>query len=528
MSAGPKGLLWAIGLPLVLAATGVVLFLAVRPKTGPSGSNAEEEDEANVVTVKVIQARKDPSFVLTVQQLATVKPFAEAELRSRVAGDVKFVEKNIDDPVVKGELLIELDVPTLWKFVAQKESIIAQRIQEVYQAHSMAKTARAMLEVSHNNVELKQAEVDFAEATRVFRELRWQRFKVLLEGKSPAVDALAVDEVERDFRAASAAVKASHVAVQKAVAEYQEKESYLETAQADIKLKELLVEVARTDRDRALADANYTRLVAPFNGSIGWQRVTLGSSVEVGSGGQSEPILSVVRTDVVTVITKIPDNVAPYVFKDTEIHFQLDSAKGVVFQGRATRVAPGIDARDATKRVEIDLFNESWERYANYRTECVSAHLTPFGGGNPIGTVVLTASGRNVWSHNVKGTGDTFPVFPRSEKEERDSVSHPRLMPGMTGYARLHLRDFNRHLIPSCAVFGQGGKSYILEVRAGKTVQVPVTVELNDGKLALVARVPGGGENEQEKYLTGDEFIVLNQQLEVGDGQPVKATLEEW
>ena len=99
MEANRRELMWKGGLPLLLAAAGIVLFLALRPRSGSKGSSPEDDEDFGVITVKVIQARNDPSFVLTVQQLATVEPYFEAELRSQVAGGVKYVEKNINDPV---------------------------------------------------------------------------------------------------------------------------------------------------------------------------------------------------------------------------------------------------------------------------------------------------------------------------------------------------------------------------------------------------------------------------------------------
>ena len=112
--------------------------------------------------------------------------------------------------------------------------------------------------------------------------------------------------------------------------------------------------------------------------------------------------------------------------------------------------------------------------------------------------------------------------------------SAARLLPGMSGYMRLKLRQFrNGYLIPSSAVFTRGGKPYLLEVdKQGATKLVPVRVQINDGRLAKVSVIvqdasPTKGRPEVLRELNGEETILLNRQAEIGEGQTVKVTLEE-
>jgi hypothetical protein len=74
---------------------------------------------------------------------------------------------------------------------------------------------------------------------------------------------------------------------------------------------------------------------------------------------------------------------------------------------------------------------------------------------------------------------------------------------------------------------------YVLEVHNGKTRLVTVRVQVNDGRLAKVAVVerPAGGRGggrEVVREFTGVEQIVASRQLEIGEGQAVRATPEAW
>src|SRR6266481_836178 len=76
----------------------------------PAGE-VPELGEFGAISVKTIHPKRDPSFAIAVQELANVEPYYRADLRSRVAGPIKFIRKDIGEAVKKGEVLAEIDVP---------------------------------------------------------------------------------------------------------------------------------------------------------------------------------------------------------------------------------------------------------------------------------------------------------------------------------------------------------------------------------------------------------------------------------
>ena len=72
-----------------------------------------------------------------------------------------------------------------------------------------------------------------------------------------------------------------------------------------------------------------------------------------------------------------------------------------------------------------------------------------------------------------------------------------------------------------------GGTSYILVVEDGKTRQLPVRVQLNDGRSARVAVIvrrndSTGAMRETLTELTGREDVIVARQLEIGEGVAVR------
>jgi multidrug resistance efflux pump len=488
----------------------------------------KREANANETPVVAVRPRRDPSLVISVQQLLKVEAFLTAEVRSQVAGVVHYVRKTIHDPVSKGEVLVAIDVPDLEQDVLQKDAVIQQRLQDVRVARAQAANAKAMVDVYKEAIEQRQAEVGQAEATRDFRLKIYNRYAQL--GTRDVTQKGIIEEEERNYRAAEFAVSGAQAAARRATAEFHEKESALEIAKADIGLKETLVEVAVKSRDQARALLDYSQFTAPFDGVVVKRKVDPGTFIQSGPAGHSDPMMVIARTDVVTLVMKVPDNAAPYVTLDTEAVIQIDELPGVVIRGRVTRFSPSIENQDRTMRVEVDLYNDTPEKYGQFVAHAMASRLAPLAGDSPLGLATLLAGGRDVWNLDVKSDLNPLPALP----VVTGKTTTARLLPGMSGYMRLNLQSFkNATLIPSSAVFTRGGKPYLLEVKDGVTRLVPVHVQVTDGKLAKVSVVvdegsPIRGQPAVLRDLTGEEVLILNRQEEVGEGHTVKVTMKDW
>jgi multidrug efflux pump subunit AcrA (membrane-fusion protein) len=334
-------------------------------------------------------------------------------------------------------------------------------------------------------------------------ELR--RFTGLASGPNPAATADIIDEATERYEEAKAGSAAARATVVDAHAEWEKMNAKSEAALADVKVAESLVRVAQKDRDKAQALLTFATIRAPFDGVITRRKVDPGDFVQNATTGNTEPLLTVVRDDIVTVYMKVPDKFAPYVSQNTRAFIQMDLLPGLVIEGKVTRYAPTLDnpEHDRTMRVEVDLYNGSAEEF--------KAFLAGEKGG---------------------GNGDlkskTLPVFPRVDG--KDVTDHPlRLMPGQYGQMRLVLDNFQKaFLLPRSAVVSQGGTSYVFVVKDGRALKMPVHVQANNGEEVKVVLVEKAHGMVVKRDLTGDEEIVNSNQSELSNGQAVKTTHVEW
>jgi multidrug efflux pump subunit AcrA (membrane-fusion protein) len=495
---------WLLGAGLIVALVlGAGYWVIWEKRAGESlvtgtarGQEAQATQEPErAISVCTVNPKLDPAFEMPVEEPGYVEAYYRAELEARQAGPVKYIKKDIGDAVTKGEVLAVVDVPDLVQEVAQKEAAVERAKNDLKLAAKQIAVAAAAVEVADNNIHQKEAEADQAKATMDFRALELKRAQVMVKRQALYEDV--VDERERDHQAAKAAYQGAQVAIEKARADWKEARAKLDAVRADVDLKQSLIEVARKDRDRTQALADYAKVVAPFDGVIVHRSVGPGSFVQNATTGHSESLLTVERTDVVTVVTRIPDTYAPYVAKGTEALMEMTELPGQIVHGKVTRRSPSLHEKDRRMRVEMDLFNGTEGEYEQF-----------------------LAKERASGFADLKG--EDIPIFPRVTARSASAEPHP-LLPGMFGKVRLILRKFkNAYLLPSEAIFSEGGKPYIYEVKAGKAHLVPVDVQVDNGKTAKVAMIVKMGELETKRELTGAEEIVLTNQGELTDGQDVR------
>jgi HlyD family secretion protein len=464
-------------------------------------ASSRDDQEGSAVSVKVIRPRCDASFGIAVEQPAYVRAYYQDDLMARAAGPIKMLEVDIGDRIRQGQKLAQIDVPDLDQEVLQKDSFVQQRMRELELARANVKTARAKVKAAVGMVQLKEADVLKAEADERFRGKELRRFQRLAQGESPAATPDVVDERQLFYEAAQSASAAARADVSKANADLEEAQAKLEAAQADVKLADALVTVARKDRDRVKALLDYATITAPFDGVVTHRYADPGSFVQNATTAHTDPILTVARTDIVTVYMKVPDNYAPYVTPNTGAIITLGVLPGWEIHAKVSRFSPSLETpeHDRTMRVEVDLFNGNHEEYEKFLSAAKAAG-------------------------NAGLKGRTLPVFPEV-KGKSSAGLEGRLLPGMFGKMRLVLRSFAKcSLIPSTAVFSQGGRSYVFLAKDDKVVLTPVEIQADDGRLAKVLVTEKSGQRE----LSPDDTIVASNQGELTDGQTVKTSPADW
>jgi multidrug resistance efflux pump len=438
---------------------------------------------------------------MTVERPCTVNAYFTDELMARASGQINWISVDRGSAVEKGQQIVNIDVPDRVAEMKQKHEVIGQREKEYQLAEQKIRAAEAMVHTAEANIKEREALVLTAQAAEKYRVADFNRLFELR--KTNSVDQNVVDVALRAREAATAEVFSTRAAVLKAQSQLEDAKANLEVAKAERDEKYKLIDVATAEFEKAKALREFAVVRAPYNANVADRYVGPGTTVQDATQGHPTSMLKLQRVDIVTVSMQLPDKYTNFVkpgTDGTDAVMTFDSLPGLKIQGKVTRTNKSLTSasHDKTMRIEVDLWNRSAEDYQKMMANRkFRADLKP-------------------------GPPPLVPVFAGKNPLQRST----ELKPGDYGNMTLVLRTFaNTYLIPSQALLREGGRTMIYVVKNGKAHLLPVDVQVDDGVLAKVERLDD--KDNVVGDLTGTEEVVISNQEELSEGQPVKPTLKE-
>ncbi|HTU26128.1 MAG TPA: efflux RND transporter periplasmic adaptor subunit [Pirellulales bacterium] len=247
--------------------------------------------------VAVVHPRQS-SAVLTAMLPGDVQALEETTVFPRTSGYLKRWLVDIGDEVHEGQLLAEIDTPEV--------------NQELRQARATLGQLRAKLLTAQANLQLADTTLG--------------RYETLLATK-------AVSRQEYDERRATADTNRSTV----------------EAAKADVTAGEANVQ-------RLVELQSFSKVYAPFAGTITARNVQLGHLVTSGNG-TAQSLFRLAKTNPVRVFVNVPQMYAPGVKVGLAAELVVREMRDRKFVGRVTRTARAIDPTTRTMLTEIQVPN---------------------------------------------------------------------------------------------------------------------------------------------------------------------------
>ena len=272
-----------------------------------------------------------------------------------VAGVLKRVEVDIGDRVKRGQLLAEIDVPTL----AIDEKLAAVGVEQakslLLEAEVRIVAARTEINSAKGVVKQRGTEVDAAKANLAYRKKQFDRVKELV--KQGAVDQRLLDEAETNLRAAEAQIDGAIAAVESAKGDTLVKESKLLQAEAGVRTAKVNVEAARLILEKAQIAIAQTKIAAPFDGVITRRNYHSGSYVRPGERGADGVMFTLMRVDIVRVVAAVSERDIPLTEVGVPAEVTIHAFPSMKVSGKVARLGFAVDAAKGMMRVEIDVPN---------------------------------------------------------------------------------------------------------------------------------------------------------------------------
>ena len=324
--------------------SGKDLSLATQPRA----------DKSRVEVVTAVQ--KD--VVHTTSQPATVHPFFQADIISKVSGYIEDVFVDIGDAVKAGDPLCQLSVPEMEK---QREQINAKQqrlLAELKRAEAAVTVAIARIRSSEAEAEEAASNIQQVEARLVANKAELKRVVGLVERKAVTIanldEAQASNDVSEAAKiSAEAALRSAQAKKEIAVAEREAAEAEVATAQA--RRAESIKEGEELD-----AMLQYTTLRAPFDGVVTSRSVDPGdfvTGISQAHGLLRRPLFHVDQQSRLRVRVAIPERDASEVDAGDPVVLRLDALPKAPIDAVVTRAAQRLDPSTRTMLAEIEVDN---------------------------------------------------------------------------------------------------------------------------------------------------------------------------
>ncbi len=292
---------------LAIAAIGLLVTYGHKAKA------SQEDPQIRPAAVAVAQ-RRPLSDAVTLS--GEFRPFQEVDVHAKVAGYIRAIHVDVGDHVHQGQVLAILEVPELRAELHGTDAVARRSEDAVRRAKSDLQRAQSVHDAAH----LNYSRLKDASATR------------------PGI--IAQQELDN--------------------AEAKDKESEAQTSAAEAALSEaenqLGVAVASQQQYTALAD--YTNIIAPFDGVVTKRYADTGALVQAGtsSNTQAMPVVRVAETDVFRLILPVPESAVPQVHLGNIVQVRVP-ALNRSFEGKVARFADAVDQDTRTMHTEVDVRN---------------------------------------------------------------------------------------------------------------------------------------------------------------------------
>jgi membrane fusion protein, multidrug efflux system len=258
-------------------------------------------------------------------------------IASKVKGTVKGVYVKDNQPVKKGDLLVEIDsadyaakVTEASSSVGVEKAKLSEIEAQVIVSKNRISEISAGIEAARANLELQKANLDQAEKDCRRSENLYKAGTIPKERYEKTMTAYSVSLAQ----------------VKAATEQLKQSEKALETQQAVVRQAEVqktsqLSKIREKDAQLAIAQLNYgyAQIYAPVDGYI------TKKSVEVGNQVKSEqPLLAVVSLDDIWVTANYKETQLAKVRPDQKVDIKVDSYPGKKFRGKVESIMSGTGA----------------------------------------------------------------------------------------------------------------------------------------------------------------------------------------
>jgi HlyD family secretion protein len=331
-----------------------------RPESRGAAKAEDRKEPPDPLVVRFRVVHPQPGGVLAVSHIAaSAEAGRELELFAAIPGTIRSVKVDLGDRIKAGDILADIDSPTLGLDVRQAAAGVQQVEGLLKEAEARVTIARTELDAAKGALRLRQIELPGAkEAVEPLKK----RLDIVNESYKRGTGSL-VDQVDAEgqYRAAQVHAEAAVSAVDTAKSELLVKEAKLVQADAGVATARANVQSARVGLEKSEAAFAQTMIRAPFDGVVAVRKCQPGDMVRSGEGANPTPLFTVMRSEVLRVVFWLPEDLATRTEAGQAVEVTFFQPVRKVVTGKVVRLGVTVEPLNQTVRVELEVPNPNRE-----------------------------------------------------------------------------------------------------------------------------------------------------------------------
>jgi RND family efflux transporter MFP subunit len=310
-----RKLLPVVVISITICALAILVAVVLRAR--PSSAAHVQASSSTPVAATVAVVRAPVSTTLSIA--GEFLPWQEVELHAKVAGYIKKINVDIGDRVHGGQTLAVLEVPEL---------------------NAQVEGAAAGILHSRDEIQRAQNEVTRAEAAHASLHAAYERLHQAAQARPGLI-------AEQELDNALAGDRTS--------------EAQVDVAKSGLSAASQQLQVSKSAHQQVTAMQDYSRIVAPFDGTVTWRYADTGALIQSGtSNASSMPVVKVAQVNVLRLRIAVPESIAMGVRVGDTAWVKVQ-ASGEKFPGKVARFTGSLDRSTRTMQVEIDVPNKDYK-----------------------------------------------------------------------------------------------------------------------------------------------------------------------
>ena len=325
------------------AALGCLFLVGLLPKIAVQGelkkAHAETVDAIPIVnTIVARPANQSESITLP----GNIGAIQYTTIYARVDGYLSQRLVDIGDYVKKGQLIAQIDTPTVDQALAQSKA-------DLLKAKAGLETTEADLKESIAKEATAQAALIKAKANVAYATITAKRWQDMCERGT-------VSQQSRDEKVRSLDTTTAEVAEQQA--NLGASKAAVEAARANIKQARANILAKQADVSRLTDEQSFQKIEAPFDGIITLRKVDPGALITKGSGSTSLELYQLAKIDMLRIYVSCPQRIARFLKAGMNAEIQVPEFPDRKFIGTVTNVSGALDPNTRTRQTEIKIENK--------------------------------------------------------------------------------------------------------------------------------------------------------------------------